>query len=612
VRLRPRRARAAGECRLRSGPCPSHFAGPSCASAIDSKAKCYEAFATGGGEDFCWIPPGDRSSYASPSQAGARATASAIRPLGGAFNGLYPEATGGVSATSDGVGPPGSLISASDEGHARVTAPLLTTRLVVLRWNTGGLPNGASTQLRLTAGGRVLADVTSTESAPEERQVEALLSWRGDVDLTVSALVSARRDVAIPLANLAWRLSVLDPTADDDVDGTTNARDPGPLERTVPVTPPPSGRPRVLVVGLDGAGWDVLDPLLDAGYLPTIGALIRGGARARLDETGNGNDCCYCPPVWSSIATGQPRTQHHMIQLWDEPLDRPVPAIWTVLAAHGGTTTQVSYRNTYPVEPGVTYNVSEQGLVVAANQVFDAQQPFVADDASDHLELTWPPLLFETLGVLPASGPRIPAWNIFAIDRTSVETLARLAATSPTDLTMWILHSIDKSEHLMWPNVQSVVGAPADASSVLAEASQWTGPVTGGCCSFSVGFSWGDVASQYLEAEQHVTRILAAAHYDYVVFASDHSMTLNPGTSGPPGIHAIPPAFDGIFALTGPGVVPGRDLGSVSLLDVAPTLAYLLELPVADDLPGGVVTAAFADDHLTANPIRRVASWTNP
>jgi len=50
----------------------------------------------------------------------------------------------------------------------------------------------------------------------------------------------------------------------------------------------------------------------------------------------------------------------------------------------------------------------------------------------------------------------------------------------------------------------------------------------------------------------------------------------------------------------------------VSLLDVAPTLAYLLELPVADDLPGDVVTAAFAPEHLAAKPIRRVPSWTNP
>src|SRR6185436_19435194 len=121
-----------------------------------------------------------------------------------------------------------------------------------------------------------------------------------------------------------------------------------------------------------------------------------------------------------------------------------------------------------------------------------------------------------------------------------------------------------------------------------------------------------NVASQYLEADQHVARVLGAAHYDYVLFVSDHAMTRNPGTTGPVGVHVIPPSFDGIFAISGPGIIPGQDIGSVSLLDVAPTLAYLLDLPVADDLPGTVATAAFTPDHLTAHPIRRVASWTNP
>src|SRR6185369_7131628 len=110
-------------------------------------------------------------------------------------------------------------------------------------------------------------------------------------------------------------------------------------------------------------------------------------------------------------------------------------------------------------------------------------------------ELTWPPRLFETLGVLPASGPRVKAWNIFAIDRTSVEALARLAATAPTDLTMWILHSVDKSEHLMWGTVQSALDQPVDVATILTQASYWTGPLTGGCCNYTDGFQWGDVAS---------------------------------------------------------------------------------------------------------------------
>jgi hypothetical protein len=250
--------------------------------------------------------------------------------------------------------------------------------------------------------------------------------------------------------------------------------------------------------------------------------------------------------------------------------------------------------------------------VVAGTAVFDAQNAYISGEDHDRLQLAWPPQLFETLGVLPASGPRTQAWITFAIDRVGTDALARLAATSPTDLTMWILHSVDKSEHLMWETVQAQPGQPVDVPTLLSQAAGWTAPITGPCCSLAIGLQWGNVASQYLEADQHVARVLASGHYDYVLFASDHSMTRNPGTGSPTGIHTIPPSWDGIFAISGPGIVAGQDLGSVSLLDVAPTLAYLLDLPVADDLPGAVVTAAFAPDHLTAHPVRRVASWTNP
>ena len=41
--------------------------------------------------------------------------------------------------------------------------------------------------------------------------------------------------------------------------------------------------PRVLVVGLDGANWTIVDPLIDAGYLPTLGGLVEAGARYDLD-----------------------------------------------------------------------------------------------------------------------------------------------------------------------------------------------------------------------------------------------------------------------------------------------------------------------------------------
>jgi predicted AlkP superfamily phosphohydrolase/phosphomutase len=59
-------------------------------------------------------------------------------------------------------------------------------------------------------------------------------------------------------------------------------------------------RTDVLVLGLDGASWDVMDPLMRAGRLPHLAAWRAQGVAARLAS-------CVPPmsfPAWSSFATG--------------------------------------------------------------------------------------------------------------------------------------------------------------------------------------------------------------------------------------------------------------------------------------------------------------------
>ncbi len=57
---------------------------------------------------------------------------------------------------------------------------------------------------------------------------------------------------------------------------------------------------RVLIVGLDGATFSLLQPWIDAGHLPTLARLQGEGASGLLEST--------FPPIsaaaWSSFATG--------------------------------------------------------------------------------------------------------------------------------------------------------------------------------------------------------------------------------------------------------------------------------------------------------------------
>ena len=57
---------------------------------------------------------------------------------------------------------------------------------------------------------------------------------------------------------------------------------------------------RILVIGLDGATFRVIDPLMQEGRLPTIQRLVREGTRAVLEST----PFPHSAPAWASCLTG--------------------------------------------------------------------------------------------------------------------------------------------------------------------------------------------------------------------------------------------------------------------------------------------------------------------
>ena len=63
---------------------------------------------------------------------------------------------------------------------------------------------------------------------------------------------------------------------------------------------------------------------------------------------------------------------------------------------------------------------------------------------------------------------------------------------------------------------------------------------------------------------------------------------------------------DGLFILLGEGVDPGGRVPSVSPPDVAPTLCYLLGLPVAQYMEGSVAVSAVTPAYLAEHPLRVV------
>lgn len=390
--------------------------------------------------------------------------------------------------------------------------------------------------------------------------------------------------------------------------------------------------PRVLVLGLDGGDWDVIDPLVEAGRLPNLASILERSARADLDcAPAFPAFACFCPPVWTSIVTGQPYAVHRIATTLHRSSRRLAPAIWELNDAHGGVSTLVSIRGSWPPEDDAGFVFTEPGLDVAAGKIHDRwwiapPHPGLTRPATH----TRPPGLFELLGLLPHSGERLPAWQMFARDRVAMAALSRLermqrvwmrsalkaagrdqahtltpARVGRSNLVLITFHSIDRAEHMGWHRVQPEVHGPVDPDLVVALADRWDGPVFD-----PPPWGWGSAVSQYLEADVWLGEHLADFAYDAIVVVSDHGMGRNT-VAGARGHHGtnVPDAHLGVLAIHAPGVREGADLGEVSVLDVAPTLAYLLGLPVATRLPGRPLDNAFAADWVASHPIQWTPTW---
>jgi hypothetical protein len=62
----------------------------------------------------------------------------------------------------------------------------------------------------------------------------------------------------------------------------------------------------------------------------------------------------------------------------------------------------------------------------------------------------------------------------------------------------------------------------------------------------------------------------------------------------------------GIFHIQGEGIKEGGELDAAEIVDVAPTLLYLLDQPVPSDMDGKVLEDAISPEYLAEHPIRTI------
>lgn len=105
-------------------------------------------------------------------------------------------------------------------------------------------------------------------------------------------------------------------------------------------------RRQLLVIGLDGATWDIIDRGREAGTLPTFDDLVRTGARGELDIVRP----LISPPIWTTIATGRSPDHHGVKDFWATSLDVKTKRFWQIADERGLTSGVMGYLVTWPPE----------------------------------------------------------------------------------------------------------------------------------------------------------------------------------------------------------------------------------------------------------------------
>lgn len=137
----------------------------------------------------------------------------------------------------------------------------------------------------------------------------------------------------------------------------------------------------LLVLGLDGADWAILDPLLAAGHLPHLAALCGRGRRGLLQSTIRPESSI----AWTTFATGVNAGRHSVYSFSAQRPDSyettlvasssiRYPAFWQTAAAAGKRVALLNVPMTYPPQP------LPGGACVAGMLAPSVRSPFV-----------WPP-----------------------------------------------------------------------------------------------------------------------------------------------------------------------------------------------------------------------------
>lgn len=360
---------------------------------------------------------------------------------------------------------------------------------------------------------------------------------------------------------------------------------------------------KVALVGLDGADWRVLRPMIDRGELPAFAGMLKNGSTATLATFPDSNSAV----IWTSIYTGALPERHGVLDFFRIPLpgmgsEGLYPVHRTFFKELSGPLIRPRMINRYSVHALPIWEIADHegmtiGIVDGYYYSFPAIVPsrpesfvlsygldgYAQDPAGKKMEevelFAQPPSLFRELR---------PLLDLPDFEWQSAAALRLLNERPQPRLLNVYTHEPDTVQHLFWKWYQPQYFLWVDEDDVREKGDRIP--------AMQRGFD-AFLGKLQQKLEPDTVLIVASDHGHAPTILHQDFYTQH--RHGPPGI----------LLMQGGPVKPGSVIQGAHILDIYPTVLYLLGLPVPEDAAGKVLLDALDPEFVRRHPLRTIPTY---
>jgi predicted AlkP superfamily phosphohydrolase/phosphomutase len=250
----------------------------------------------------------------------------------------------------------------------------------------------------------------------------------------------------------------------------------------------------MVIVGVDGADWKVIEWLWNQQRLPNLEQLAARGVSGPLETFHHAS-----PVIWTTVATGVLPDVHGITEFvvptatGDQPVSsslRRVPALWNMLTASGRRVAVIGWWATWPAEQVSGVMVSDRALRALPNRV-------------------WPPDFETTLEAVRErlASDKLRPESLVEFDRVAASIAIDLVSED-YDLVLLYLRGVDIACHFHWRAFEPELFPPLDPAD-LEEGRE-------------------SIAREYVLVDRTIGRIVAADPAANIIVMSDHGFRARP------------------------------------------------------------------------------------